>query len=57
MDTDNFIVYIKTEDVYEDIANDAEKRFDTLNYAIKCNSLERPLSTGKNQKDKWAYER
>ena len=57
MDTDDFIVYIKTEDVYEDIANDAEKRFDTLNYAIKCNSLERPLPTGKNQKDKWAYER
>ena len=25
MDTDSFTIYIKTEDVYEDIANDAEK--------------------------------
>ena len=32
MDTDSFIVYIKTEDVYEDIADDIEKRFDTSNY-------------------------
>ena len=29
MDTGSFIIYIKTEDVYEDIANDVEKRFDT----------------------------
>ena len=28
IDTDSFIIYIKTEDVYEDIANDVEKRFD-----------------------------
>ena len=26
MDTDSFIVQIKTEDVYKDIANDVEKR-------------------------------
>ena len=32
MDTDNFIIHIKTEDFYEDIADDVEKRFDTLNY-------------------------
>ena len=25
MDTDSFTIYIKTEDVYEDIANDVEK--------------------------------
>ena len=31
MDKDNFIVNVKTEDVYEDIANDVEKRFDTSN--------------------------
>ena len=32
MDTDNFIIHIKTEDFYEDIADDVEKRSDTLNY-------------------------
>ena len=29
MDTESFIINIKTEDFYEDIANDVEKRFDT----------------------------
>ena len=32
MDTDSFIAYIKTEDIYKDIAEDVEKRFDTSNY-------------------------
>ena len=32
MDTDSFIIHIKTEDVYEDIVNDVEKRFDISNY-------------------------
>ena len=32
MDTDSFIMNIKTEDFYKDIANDVEKRFDTSNY-------------------------
>ena len=45
MDTESFIIHSKTEDVYEDIANDVEKRYDTSNYAI-----ERPLTTGKNRK-------
>ena len=45
MDTDSFIMNIKTEDFYKDIANDVEKRFDTSNYAI-----DRPLPTGKNKK-------
>ena len=31
MDTDSFIMHIKTEDFYNDIANDVEKRFDTSN--------------------------
>ena len=34
MDTDSFITQIKTEDVYEDIAGDVEKRFHTSNYAV-----------------------
>ena len=45
MDTQIFIIHIKTEDVYENIANDLEKRFDTSNYGV-----ERPLPTGKNKK-------
>ena len=31
MDKDNFIVYIKTEDIYKDIAEDVETRIDTSN--------------------------
>ena len=34
MDTDSFIMKIKTEDFYKDIANDVEKRFDTLSYEV-----------------------
>ena len=45
MDTDSFIMNIKTEYFYKDIANDVEKRFDTSNYEV-----DRPLSTGKNKK-------
>ena len=44
-DTDSFIIHIKTEDFYEDIANDVEKRFDTSNYEI-----DGPLPTGKKKK-------
>ena len=32
MDTDTFIIHIKTEDFYKDFAGDVEKRFDTPNY-------------------------
>ena len=45
MDTDSFIIHIKTEDFYKDISNDVEKRFDTSNYEVN-----RPLPTGKNKK-------
>ena len=45
MDTDSFIVYIKTHDIYKDIAEDVETRFDTSNYG-----LDRPLPKGKNKK-------
>ena len=47
MDTDGFIIYIKTEDFYKDIANDVDKWFDTSNYDKKD---ERPLPIGKNKK-------
>ena len=45
MDTDSFIINIKTEDFYEDIADDVKKRFDTSNYEVNI-----PLPTGKNKK-------
>ena len=45
MDTDSFIMNVKTNDFYKDIANDVEKRFDTSNYEVN-----RPLPTGKNKK-------
>ena len=32
MDTDSFIVNVKTDDIYKDIAEDVEKRFNTSNY-------------------------
>ena len=32
MDTDSFIVHVKTDDIYKDIAEDVEKRFNTSNY-------------------------
>ena len=34
MDTDSFIMNIKTNDFYEDIASDGENRFDTSNYEV-----------------------
>ena len=45
MDTNSFIMNIKTNYFYEDIANDAENRFDTSNYEVS-----RPLPMGKNKK-------
>ena len=45
MDTDSFIMNIKTKEFYKDIANDVEKRFDTSNYEVN-----RPLPTGNNTK-------
>ena len=45
MDTNSFIMNIKTNDFYKDIANDVENRSDTSNYEVN-----RPLPTGKNKK-------
>ena len=44
MDTDSFIIHIKTEEFYKDIADDVEKRFDISNYEIN-----RPLPIRKNK--------
>ena len=45
IDTDSFIMDIKTNYFYKDIANDVENRFDTSNYEVN-----RLLPMGKNKK-------
>ena len=45
MDTHSLIVYIKADDIYKDIAEDAECRSDTSNY-----ELNKPFPKGKNKK-------
>ena len=45
MDTDSFIIHFKTEDVYEDFADDVGKLFDTSDYNVN-----RPLPAERNKK-------
>ena len=45
VDMDSFIMHIKTEDFYKDIADDVEKKYDTSNDIV-----ERPFPMGKNKK-------
>ena len=45
MDTDSFVINIKTKDFYKDIAMDVKVRFDTSNYIY-----DRPLPIGVNKK-------
>ena len=45
MNTGSFIAYIKTEDIYADIAKNVEAKLDTSNY-----ELDRLLPEGKNKK-------
>ena len=40
-----FIIHIKTENFYVDIADDVEKRYDTSNFEV-----DRPLPKGVNKK-------
>ena len=51
MDTDSFIVQIKTEDIYKDISGDVQTRFDTSKYNVN-----KPLPIGKKQKNAWFNE-
>ena len=54
MDTDSFIMNIKTNDFYKVIANDVENRLDTSNYEVNTSETSalarRPLPSGKNKK-------
>ena len=45
MDIYSLIVHVKAEDIYKDIAEDVEARFDTSNF-----ELDRPLLKEKNKK-------
>ena len=45
MDTGSFVIYVKTKDLYEDIAYDVGEWFDTSNY-----DNSRPFPVGKNKK-------
>ena len=54
MDTDSFIIHIKTEDFYKDIARDINKWYDTSNYdkndkrplLIRINRMKDELAEG-----------
>ena len=45
MYTDSFIVHVKTDDIYKNIAENVETGFDTSNFEIH-----QPLPKGKNKK-------
>ena len=47
MDTDSFIVCIKTEDIYVNMTKDIEPKYDTSNY-----ELDRPLPNTEKKKEK-----
>ena len=44
MDTNSFIIHVKTEDIYKDIKEDVDKWFETSNYDV-----DRLLSVGKKK--------
>ena len=45
MNADNFIVYIKLEDIYENLVKDVDAKFYSSKY-----ELDRPLPKGRNRK-------
>ena len=50
MDTYSFIAHVKTDDIYKDIVEDVETRFDTSDFEIDT------LPKGKNKKSNWGNE-
>ena len=47
-----FIIYIKSDFIYKDIAKDVETKFDTSNY-----ESDRPLAKENKMKSNWINER
>ena len=54
MGTESFVIHIKTEYFYEDVADDTEKWFQTSTYDEYD---KRPLPIGKNKKSNWSLQR
>ena len=52
MHTDSFMVYVKTEDINNDIAEDVEIRFDTLKFWNR-----QAITWRRKQKNNWINER
>ena len=52
MNTDSSIIYIKTDNIYKDIAEDVETKFDASNY-----ELDTPFCKRKEQKSNWITEK
>ena len=48
MDTGSFIVHVKTDEIYKDIAEGIESKLDISNFEI-----DRPFPKGKNKKIIW----
>ena len=48
MDTDSFIVHVKVDDIYKNIVEDVETRFEISNFEI-----DRQLPNGQNKKSNW----
>ena len=51
MDTDSFIVHVKVDDIYKNIVEDVEKRFEISNFEI-----DRQLPNGQNKKSNWTNQ-
>ena len=52
MNTDSFVINIKTEDFYKDISNDVKEWYDTSNYD---ENDKRPLPIGKKKKSNRSF--
>lgn len=50
--TYSFIVHVKSEDIYIDVAGDVKKKFGASNYEFR-----RPLPVSKNRNKDWVDER
>ena len=57
MNTGSFTVYIKTDNIYKDTAEDDETKCDTSNYESECNSIDQLLPKGNNKQSNWINER
>ena len=49
MQIDSLFVYVKTDDIYKDIAENVETRFYTSNYELECNFIETLLPKEKKK--------